>query len=89
MIINQLFYMVFKTTSFSIYSLLSLMSLLSYFHIEPQVLSNPAGPLSLELSPSTIAEANAAVNGVQQAKTKETKKREIDHAHCTHVRIRY
>ena len=50
----------------------SLMSLLSYFHTAPQVLPNPAGPLSSELSPSTIAEANAAVNGVQQANAKET-----------------
>ena len=41
------------------------------------------------VSPSAIAEANAAVNGVQQAKTKETKKREVDRAHCTCVRIRY
>ena len=56
----------------------SLMSLLSYFHIAPRVLADPAGPLSSELSPSAIAEANAAVNSLQQAKTKETKKREID-----------
>ena len=61
------------------------MSLLSYFHVVPQVLSDPAGFLSLELLPSAITEANAAVNGVQQAKTKETKKREIDRAHCTRV----
>ena len=52
----------------------SLMSLLLYFHVAPRVLPDPAGPLSSELSPSTIAEANAAVNGVQQAKAKETKK---------------
>ena len=58
----------------------SLMSLLSYFHISPWVLPDPAGPLLLELSPSVIAEANAAVNGMQQAKTKETKRREIDRA---------
>ena len=51
------------------------MSLLSYFHAAPRVLPDPAGPLSSELSPSAIAEANAAVNGVQQAKAKETKKR--------------
>ena len=53
----------------------SLMSLLSYFHVAPRVLPDPAGPLSSELSPSAIAEANTAVNDVQQAKTKETKKR--------------
>ena len=61
----------------------------SYFHIAPRVIPDPAGPLSSELLPSTIAEANAAGNGVQQAKTKETKKREIDLAedrvHCTCV----
>ena len=51
------------------------MSLLSYFHIAPRILPDPPRPLSLELSPSAIAEANAAVNGVQQAKTKGTKKR--------------
>ena len=51
------------------------MSLLSYFHVAPRVLPNPSGPLSAELSPSTITEANAAVNGVQQAKTKGSKKR--------------
>ena len=71
----------------------SLMSLLSYFHVAPQVLPDPAEPLSSELSPFAIAEANAAVNGVQQAKTKEIKKREIDcaedRAHCIRVRIRY
>ena len=64
-----------------------------YFHVAPRVLPNPAGPLSSELSPSAIAKANAAVNGVQKTKTKETKKREIDlaedRAHCTRVRIRY
>ena len=65
----------------------SLMLLLSYFHVAPQVLAHPVGPLSSELSPSAIAEANAAVNGVQQAKTKETKKREVDRVHCTCVRI--
>ena len=52
----------------------SLMLLLPYFHIAPRVLRDPARPLSSELSPATIAEANTAVNGVQQAKTKETKK---------------
>ena len=45
----------------------------------------------MELSPSAIAEANAAVNGVQQAKTKGNKKRgtcrEIDR--IARVRIRY
>ena len=51
------------------------MSLLSYFDIAPQILPDPARPLSSELSSSAIAEANAAVNGVQQAKTKGTKKR--------------
>ena len=51
------------------------MSLLFYFHVAPQVLSDPAGPLSAELSPSTIAEANTAVNSVWQAKTKGGKKR--------------
>ena len=51
------------------------MSLLSYFHGAPRVLPDPSGPLSAELSPSAIAEANAAVNGVQQAKTKGSKKR--------------
>ena len=50
----------------------SLMSLPSYFHVAPQVLADPAGPLSSELLPSAIAEANAAVNGVQQAETKKT-----------------
>ena len=62
---------------------------MSYFHVAPQVLPDPVGPLSSELSPSAITEANAAVNGMQQAKTKETKKREIDlaedRAHCTGV----
>ena len=71
----------------------SLMSLLLYFQVAPRVLPNPAGPLSSEISPSAITEANAAVNGMQQAKTKETKKREIDHAedrvHCTCMQIRY
>ena len=61
----------------------------SYFHIAPRVLPNPTGPLLSELSPSAIVEANAAVNCVQKAKTKEIKKREIDLAkdrvHCTHV----
>ena len=52
----------------------SLMSLLSYFHVAPRVLPDPSGPLSAELSPSAIAEANAAVNGVQQAKTPGSKK---------------
>ena len=47
------------------------MSLLSYFHVAPRVLPDPSGPLSAELSPPAIAEANAAVNGVQQAKTKK------------------
>ena len=51
------------------------MSLLSYFHVALRVLPDHSGPLSAELSPSAIAEANAAVNGVQQAKTKESKKR--------------
>ena len=50
------------------------MSLLSYFHVAPRVLPDPAGPLSSDLLPSPIVEANAAVNGMQQAKTKETKK---------------
>ena len=75
-----------------------MMSLLSYFHVAPRVLPDPAGPLSAELSPSAITEANAAVNGMQQAKTKESKKRgtyiglapEIDHAedheHLLHAR---
>ena len=66
----------------------SLISLQSYFHLACWILPDPAGPLSLELSPSAITEANAAVNGVQQAK-----KREIDHAedrvYCTRVRIWY
>ena len=52
----------------------SLMSLLSYFQRAPRILPDPAGSLLSELSPSAIAEANAAVNSVQQAKTKETKK---------------
>ena len=34
--------------------------------VVPLALPDPAGPLSSELSPSAIAEANAAVNGVQQ-----------------------
>ena len=33
----------------------------SYFHVAPQVLPDPAGPLSSELSLSAIAEANTAV----------------------------
>ena len=71
------------------------MSLLSYFHVAPRVLPDPSGPLSAELSPSAIAEANAAVNGVQQAKTikKGSKKRgtqrEIDRVlSIARVRIR-
>ena len=51
------------------------MLLLSYFHVAPRVLPDPSGPLSAELSPSAITEANAVVNGVQQAKTKGNKKR--------------
>ena len=51
------------------------MSLLSYFQIVQRDLLDPAGPLSSELSPSAIAEANTAVNRVQQAKAKEMKKR--------------
>ena len=62
------------------------MSLLSYFHVAPRVLPDPAGPLSSELSPSAIAEANAAVNGVQHVKTKETKKREVDRACALYTR---
>ena len=54
------------------------MSLLSYLHIAPRVLADPVGPLSSELLPSAIAEANAAVNGMQQAKTKETIKETRD-----------
>ena len=53
--------------------------------VAPRVLPDHAGPLSSELSPSAIAEANAAVNGVQQAKTKETKKWEIDCAEVVHT----
>ena len=53
----------------------SMTSLLWYFCVAPRVLPDPAGPLSSELLPSAIAEANAAVNDVQQDKTKETKKR--------------
>ena len=49
----------------------SLMSLLSFFSVVPRALSDPAGLLSLELTPSAIAEANTAVNSVQQAKTKK------------------
>ena len=50
----------------------SLMSLVSYCREVPRALPDPAGPLSSELSPSAIAEANAAVNGMQQAiKTKK------------------
>ena len=64
----------------------SLMSLLFYFHVAPRVLPDPFGPLSVELSPSAIAEANAAVNGVQQAKNEGSKKRgtyrEIDRVHA-------
>ena len=71
----------------------SLMSLLLYFHVAPRVLPNHAGSVSLEVSPSAIAEANTAVNGMQQAKTKKTKKREIDHdkdrAYYMHRRIQY
>ena len=47
------------------------MSILSYFRVVPQALPDPAGPLSSDLSPSTFAEANAAVNGVQEAMTKK------------------
>ena len=48
----------------------------------------------MELSPSAIAEANAAMNGVQQAKTKGSKKRgmyrEINHVlRIARMRIRY
>ena len=51
------------------------MSLLSYFQVVSRDLLDPAGPLSSELAPSAIAEANAAVNRVQQqAKAKETKR---------------
>ena len=69
------------------------MSLLLYY-VALRVLPDPARPLSSELSPSAIAEANAAVNGVHQAKTKETKKRGMyikyeDRVHCRHVQIRY
>ena len=46
------------------------MSILLYFRVVPRALPDPAGPLSSELSPSIIAGANAAVNSVQQAKTK-------------------
>ena len=60
----------------------SLMSLLSYLHVAPRVLADPVGPLSSELLPSAIAEANAAVNGMQQAKTKETIKETRDRS-CT------
>ena len=69
------------------------MSLLSYFHVAPRILPDPVGPISSELSPSTITEANAAMNSVQQAKMKETKKQEINHAedrvHCMCLQIRY
>ena len=71
------------------------MSLLSYFHVAPRVLPDPSGPLSAELiAPSAIAEANAAVNGVQQAKIKGSKKqgtyREIDRVlRIKRVQIRY
>ena len=45
-------------------------NLMSYYRtsidVVPRDLPDPAGPLLLELSPSNIAEANAAVNGVQQ-----------------------
>ena len=52
------------------------MSLLSYFQAAPwRDLLNPAGPLSSELSPSAISEANAAVNHATQ-RAKESKKRE-------------
>ena len=68
--------LVFKTSSFSI-----------YFHVASRILPDPVGPLLSELSPSAITEVNTAV---QQAKTKETKKREIDlaedHAHILYVR---
>ena len=51
------------------------MSIPSYFQVVPQHLLDPARPLSTELSPSAIAEANSAVTRVQQqAKAKETKK---------------
>ena len=45
------------------------MSILSSFRVIPP---NSAGPLLSELSPSTIAEVNAVVNGMQHAKTKKT-----------------
>ena len=52
------------------------MSLLSYFQVVPRDLLNPVRPLSTELSPSAIMEANIAVTRrmQQQAKAKETKK---------------
>lgn len=51
------------------------MSLLSYFQAVPRDLVDPVGALSSELLSSAIAEANAAVKLVQQAKAKDTKKR--------------
>ena len=49
----------------------SLMSPLSYFICNTSGFADSAGPLLSELSLSAIAEANAAVNGMQQAKTKK------------------
>ena len=66
----------------------SLMLLLSYIHVAPRVLRDPAGPLLSELSPSAIAEANAAVNNVHQAKKRDID-RAKDRAYCTRVRIQY
>ena len=42
------------------------MSLLSYFSTKPQELPNPAGPLSVNLSSSSIEEANAVVTAVRE-----------------------
>ena len=85
MIINQLFLI---SDIQNLFFLDSLMLLLSYLHVAPRILPDPAGPLSWELSPSAIAEANTAVNGVQQAKKREIDRAE-DRVYCTRVRIRY
>ena len=88
MIINQLFLISGIQNLFFLDLQPSLMSLLLYLHIAPRILPDPAGPLSWELSSSAIAEANTAVNGVQQAKKREIGRAE-DRAYCTRVRIRY
>lgn len=72
---HQLLLPVIDQSLFSLDLQASLMSLLSYFQAVPRDLVDPVGALSSELLSSAIAEANAAVKLVQQAKAKDTKKR--------------